>query len=45
MQAKREVRVRWISGPRADAGALEPATDATVQYDGKAITVKAAKTN
>ena len=40
MQATREVRVRWISGPRADAGTLEPATDATVQYDGKAITVK-----
>lgn len=43
MQAKREVRARWISGPRADAGALEPATDATVQYDGKAITVKQAE--
>ncbi|MDR6842163.1 TIM-barrel domain-containing protein [Pseudoxanthomonas sacheonensis] len=43
MQAKREVRVRWISGPRADAGTLEPATDATVQYDGKAINVKQAK--
>ena len=40
MQATREVRVRWINGPRADAGTLEPATDATVQYDGKAITVK-----
>lgn len=45
MQAKREVRVRWISGPRADAGALEPAADTTVQYDGKAIAVKAVKTN
>ena len=40
MQAKREVRVRWISGPRADAGTLEPATDTTVQYDGQAVTVK-----
>ena len=43
MQATREVRVRWINGPRADAGTLEPATDATVQYDGKAITVKQAE--
>ncbi|MGH8026929.1 MAG: TIM-barrel domain-containing protein [Pseudoxanthomonas sp.] len=40
MQAKREIRVRWISGPRGDAGALEPATDATVQYDGKALAVR-----
>lgn len=39
MQANREIRVRWISGPRADAGALDPATDATVQYDGKAVAV------
>ncbi|KAF1721833.1 TIM-barrel domain-containing protein [Pseudoxanthomonas wuyuanensis] len=40
MQAQREIRVRWVSGPRADAGALEPATDATVQYDGTALTVR-----
>jgi alpha-D-xyloside xylohydrolase len=45
MQQQRTIRVRFVSGPRADAGALEPATDATVQYDGKAITVKAAKAN
>jgi alpha-D-xyloside xylohydrolase len=40
MQATRTVHVRWVSGPREDAGSLEPATDATVQYDGKAITVR-----
>jgi alpha-D-xyloside xylohydrolase len=40
MQAKRTIHVRWVSGPRADAGALEPATDATVQYDGKAAIVR-----
>jgi alpha-D-xyloside xylohydrolase len=45
MQAKREVRVRWISGPRADAGTLEPATDTTVQYDGQAVTVKQSEKN
>ncbi|MCI4566360.1 TIM-barrel domain-containing protein [Lysobacter sp. CFH 32150] len=42
MQATRTIHVRWVSGPRDDAGALEPKTDATVQYDGKPITVKAA---
>ena len=42
MQATRTIRVRWVNGPRADAGALEPATDATVQYDGKAVTVRKA---
>ena len=42
MQATRTIHVRWVSGPRADAGALEPATDATVQYDGKAVTVRKA---
>jgi alpha-D-xyloside xylohydrolase len=39
MQATRTIHVRWVDGPREDAGALEPKTDATVQYDGKALTV------
>ncbi len=39
MQATREIKVRWIDGPRSDAGTLEPATDATVQYDGSALVV------
>lgn len=42
MQATRTIHVRWVDGPRNDAGTLEPKTDATVQYDGKPITVKAA---
>lgn len=46
MQKQRTIRARFVSGPRADAGALEPAVDATVQYDGKAITVsKVAESN
>ena len=40
MTEKRELRVRWIDGPRADAGTLEPQADTTVQYDGKALVVK-----
>jgi alpha-D-xyloside xylohydrolase len=40
MQDRRTIRVRFISGPRSDAGTLEPAADATVEYDGKAQTVK-----
>ncbi len=40
MQANREVRVRFVAGPRGDNGAIEPATDATVQYDGNALVVK-----
>ncbi|MEO6102329.1 MAG: TIM-barrel domain-containing protein, partial [Pseudoxanthomonas sp.] len=40
MVAKREIRVRWIDGPRSDAGALEPETDATVRYEGKALVVR-----
>ena len=40
MVAAREVRVRFIDGPRADAGTLEPAADVTVRYDGKALVVK-----
>ena len=40
MQAGREIRVRWIDGPRADAGAVEPGADASVRYDGKALVVK-----
>lgn len=40
MVASREVRVRFIDGPRADAGTLEPRGDVTVSYDGKALVVK-----
>lgn len=40
MQASREIRVRFVDGPRADAGALEPQADASVRYDGKALVVK-----
>jgi alpha-D-xyloside xylohydrolase len=40
MQANREVRVRWVDGPRNDNGALEPAADVTVKYDGSAQVVK-----
>ena len=40
MQAQREVRVRWIDGPREDAGAVEPKADRTVRYTGKAVTVR-----
>ncbi|MFT4257694.1 MAG: glycoside hydrolase family 31 protein [Pseudoxanthomonas sp.] len=40
MVAKRQIRVRFIDGPRADAGAVEPETDASVQYDGRALVVK-----
>ena len=40
MQAKREIRVRFIDGPRADAGAIEPKADVSVRYDGAAIVVR-----
>ncbi|MET0814275.1 MAG: TIM-barrel domain-containing protein [Pseudoxanthomonas sp.] len=40
MRARREIRVRFVSGPRGDAGALEPAADASLSYDGTALTVK-----
>lgn len=40
MQATRTIHVRWVSGPREDVGVLEPAADATVQYDGKAVAVR-----
>ncbi|TWT19157.1 DUF5110 domain-containing protein [Luteimonas marina] len=39
MLATREIRVRWIDGPRGDNGTLEPAADATVTYDGSAQVV------
>lgn len=39
MAASREIRVRWIDGPRGDNGALEPEADATVTYDGSAQVV------
>lgn len=42
MQASREIRVRWVDGPRGDNGALEPATDTTVRYEGKPLVVKRA---
>ena len=40
MPASRELRVRFIDGPRADAGAVEPKADASLRYDGKSIVVK-----
>lgn len=40
MQDRRTIRVRFVGGPRDDAGALEPAADASVRYDGRAQTVK-----
>ncbi|MBD9367683.1 TIM-barrel domain-containing protein [Xanthomonas sp. XNM01] len=40
MQSTRSFRVRWVDGPRDDAGALEPAFDQTVQYSGRALTVR-----
>lgn len=39
MAATREVRVRFVDGPRGDNGALEPAADVTVTYDGSAQVV------
>ncbi len=39
MAAGREIRVRFIDGPRGDNGALEPAADVTVRYDGAAQVV------
>ena len=39
MVAQREVRVRFVDGPRGDNGALEPAADVTVRYDGAAQVV------
>jgi len=40
MRDQREIRVRWIDGPREDAGALEPQADASVRYTGEAVTVR-----
>lgn len=39
MQAQRTIQVRFVDGLRADAGALAPAIDQTVRYDGKAVVV------
>ncbi|MEZ0472821.1 TIM-barrel domain-containing protein [Luteimonas salinilitoris] len=39
MQAQREFRVRFIDGPRSDAGELEPGADVVVQYAGEALSV------
>ncbi|NZA28665.1 DUF5110 domain-containing protein [Luteimonas sp. SJ-92] len=39
MQAQREFRVRFIEGPRDDAGDLEPGADVVVQYAGETIAV------
>ncbi|AKC87594.1 TIM-barrel domain-containing protein [Pseudoxanthomonas suwonensis] len=40
MRTEREIRVRWIDGPRGDAGALEPAADRSLRYTGRAVTVR-----
>lgn len=40
MPATRAIKVRWVSGVRPDAGALEPASDTQVSYTGKAVTVR-----
>jgi alpha-D-xyloside xylohydrolase len=40
MLEKRQIRVRWVDGPREDAGALEPAADLSVNYSGKAISIR-----
>ncbi|HBK47246.1 MAG TPA: alpha-xylosidase [Xanthomonadaceae bacterium] len=39
MQARRTINVRFVDGPREDAGALEPKVDASVQYTGKPLSV------
>ena len=43
MASSREIRVRFVDGPRGDNGALEPAADVTVSYDGSALTVERPK--
>ena len=40
MLQQRTIQVRFVDGPRSDAGALEPAVDASVQYNGKPQLVK-----
>lgn len=40
MQATREIRVRFVDGPRDGVGELEPAADVTIRYTGKAATVR-----
>jgi len=44
MREAREVRVRFVDGPRGDNGALEPAADVSVRYDGSAQVVARPKT-
>ncbi|AEQ96299.1 alpha-xylosidase [Xanthomonas oryzae pv. oryzicola BLS256] len=39
MQAKRTINVRFVDGQRDDAGALQPKTDTSIQYEGKAVSV------
>ncbi|WP_080932481.1 TIM-barrel domain-containing protein [Xanthomonas albilineans] len=39
MQTRRSFNVRFVDGPRADAGALEPMADIQVQYHGQAVRV------
>ena len=39
MRQSRELRVRFVDGPRGDNGALEPAADVTLRYDGRAQVV------
>ncbi|WP_295864227.1 DUF5110 domain-containing protein, partial [uncultured Xanthomonas sp.] len=39
MQDRRTLHVRFVDGPRDDAGALEPAADASVEYRGQPLEV------
>ncbi|WP_313343965.1 TIM-barrel domain-containing protein [Stenotrophomonas sp.] len=43
MPASRTFNVRFVDGPRADAGALAPASDQTLRYDGTAVVVRQRK--
>jgi alpha-D-xyloside xylohydrolase len=40
MRAKRTFNIRWISGPRPDAADFNAKPDATVAYNGAAVTVR-----
>ncbi|WP_149195269.1 TIM-barrel domain-containing protein [Luteimonas suaedae] len=39
MPGQRTFRVRWIDGPREDAGQLEAASDVEIEYTGEALVV------
>lgn len=43
MPRTRTVNVRFVDGPRADAGALAPASDHTLRYDGTPVVVRQRK--